>query len=188
MPGKSLPYYIRNASHVGFCLRFRRGLHQSCRRHRFIITRLAGFSGPFADVFVGDLHQSRRRNRLWTMYLAHYRLDPWWFHTVPGLTLKAGLRMTTASIDLIQDVDMHLFVDAEACDEPGYRFSIIRLANYSILFVRLLKPFFWNCRHSFRQIVRRWSSRSRKESQGKPTKNFRNVTYSNFHKFKNIRL
>ena len=107
-----------------------------------------------------------------TMCLAHYRLDPWRFHTVPGLTLKAGLRMTTASIDLIQDVDMHLFVEAEACDEPGYRFSIIRLANYSILFVRLLKPFFWNCRHSFRQIVRRWSSRSRKESQGKPTKIF----------------
>ena len=56
MPGKSLPYYIRNASHVGFCLRFRRGVHQSCRRHWFIITRLAGFSGPFADVFIGELH------------------------------------------------------------------------------------------------------------------------------------
>ena len=31
---------------------------------------------------------------------------------MPGLTLKAGLRMTKASIDLIQDVDMHLFVEA----------------------------------------------------------------------------
>ena len=73
-----------------------------------------------------------------TMCLAHYMLDPWRFHTVPGLTLKAGLRMTKASIDLIQDVDMHLFVEAgmrggvscvskrlaEASDEPdeeGYR-------------------------------------------------------------------
>ena len=44
--------------------------------------------------------------------LANYRLDPWRFHTVPGLTLSAGLRMTDAQIDLIQDPDMHLFVEA----------------------------------------------------------------------------
>ena len=127
-----------------------------------------GHSLTFSSGTSGDLHQSSVVNDV----PCSLQLDPWRFHTVPGLTLKAGLRLTTASIDLIQDVDMHLFVEAEACDEPGYRFSIIRLANYSILFVRLLKPFFWNCRHSFRQIVRRWSSRSRKESQGKPTKIF----------------
>ena len=79
-----------------------------------------------------------------TMCLAHYRLDPWRFHTVPGLTLKAGLRMTKASIDLIQDVDMHLFVEAgmrggvscvskrlaEASDEPdedGFRQFLLYL-------------------------------------------------------------
>ena len=67
-----------------------------------------------------------------TMCLAYYKLDPWRFHTLPALTLKAGLRMTKASIDLIQDIDMHLFVEAgmrggvscvskrlaEASDEP----------------------------------------------------------------------
>ena len=63
---------------------------------------------------------------------------------MPGLTLKAGLRMTTASIDLIRDVDMHLFVEAgmrggvscvskrlaEASDEPdeeGYRQFLLYL-------------------------------------------------------------
>ena len=44
--------------------------------------------------------------------LANYKLDSWRFHTVPGLTLAAGLRMTGAQIDLIEDVDIHLFIEA----------------------------------------------------------------------------
>ena len=44
--------------------------------------------------------------------LDNYKLDPWRFYTVPGLTLSAGLKMTNATIDLIEDVDMHLFVEA----------------------------------------------------------------------------
>ena len=79
-----------------------------------------------------------------TMCLAHYKLDLWRFHTVPSLTLSAGLRMTRASVDLIQDVDKHLFVEAgmrggvacvskrlaEACDEPdedGFRQFLLYL-------------------------------------------------------------
>ena len=66
------------------------------------------------------------------MCITFYGLDPWRFHTIPGLSLEAGLRMTKAKIDLIQDPDMHLFIEAgmrggvaciskrlaEASDEP----------------------------------------------------------------------
>ena len=92
-----------------------------------------------------------------TMCLAHYRLDPWRFHTVPGLTLKAGLRMTKASIDLIQDVDMHLFVEAgmrggvscvskrlaEASDEPdedGFRQFLLYLDANNLYGWAMSKP------------------------------------------------
>ena len=47
-----------------------------------------------------------------TLSLDNYKLDPWRFYTVPGLTLSAGLRMTNVTIDLIEDVDQHLFVEA----------------------------------------------------------------------------
>ena len=47
-----------------------------------------------------------------TLCIDNYKLDPWRFYTVPGLTLSAGLKMTNATIDLIEDVDMHLFVEA----------------------------------------------------------------------------
>lgn len=43
--------------------------------------------------------------------LDNYKLDPWRFHTVPGLTLSAGLRMTKARVELIRDPDMHMFVE-----------------------------------------------------------------------------
>ena len=46
------------------------------------------------------------------MCITFYGLDPWRFHTIPGLSLQAGLRMTKARIDQIQDPDMHLFVEA----------------------------------------------------------------------------
>ena len=66
------------------------------------------------------------------MCVNFYGFDPWRFYTIPGLSLEAGLRMTKARIGLIQDPDMHLFIEAgmrggvaciskrlaEASDEP----------------------------------------------------------------------
>ena len=46
------------------------------------------------------------------MCITFYGLDPWRFHTIPGFSLEAGLRMTKAVISLIQDPDMHLFIEA----------------------------------------------------------------------------
>ena len=76
--------------------------------------------------------------------LKNYKLDPWRFHTVPGLTLSAGLQMTNVAIDLIEDVDMHLFIEAgmrggvacvskrlaetsDDCDENGFRDFLLYL-------------------------------------------------------------
>ena len=76
--------------------------------------------------------------------LTNYKLDPWRFHTVPGLSLSAGLRITDVRIDLIEDVDMHLFVEAgmrggvacvskrltetsDAVDENGFREFLLYL-------------------------------------------------------------
>ena len=46
------------------------------------------------------------------MCLEHYKLDPWRYCTVPGLTWDAGLRMSGAKLKRIEDVDMHLFIEA----------------------------------------------------------------------------
>ena len=46
------------------------------------------------------------------MCLTNYSLDPYRFHTIPGLSLAAGLRMTRAYIDLMSDINMHLLVEA----------------------------------------------------------------------------
>ena len=51
-------------------------------------------------------------NAFRAMCLKNYQLDPWHFHTVPGLAWEAGLKMTRAKLDLLEEVDMHLFVEA----------------------------------------------------------------------------
>ena len=73
-----------------------------------------------------------------SLCITNYKLDQWRFFTIPGVSLSAGLRMTQKSVELIQDVDMHLFVEAamrdgvacvtkrlaersEEVDENGYR-------------------------------------------------------------------
>ncbi len=46
------------------------------------------------------------------MCLENYKLDPWRYCTVPGLTWDAGLRMTRVHLKRIEDIDTHLFIEA----------------------------------------------------------------------------
>ena len=46
------------------------------------------------------------------MCLENYKLDTWRYCTVPGLTWDAGLRMTGVQLKRIEDVDIHLFIEA----------------------------------------------------------------------------
>ena len=79
-----------------------------------------------------------------SLCITNYKLDPWRFFTIPGVSLSAGLRMTRTSVELIQDVDMHLFVEAamrggvacvtkrlaetsEEVDENGFRDFLLYL-------------------------------------------------------------
>ena len=47
-----------------------------------------------------------------SMCLKHYKLDPWRYCTAPGLAWDAGLRMTGVRLDLIENIDTHLFIEA----------------------------------------------------------------------------
>ena len=55
--------------------------------------------------------------------LEYYELDPAHYFTAPGLSWDAMLKMTSVKLDLISDVDMHLFV------EKGMRGGVSYIAN-----------------------------------------------------------
>ena len=42
----------------------------------------------------------------------HYELDPAHFYTAPGLSFQAALKMTKVEMELLTDVNMHLFIEA----------------------------------------------------------------------------
>ncbi len=42
---------------------------------------------------------------------ANYGLDPAYYYTSPGLAFDACLKMTKIKLELLQDIDMHLFVE-----------------------------------------------------------------------------
>ena len=44
--------------------------------------------------------------------MAHYGLDPVHYYTAPGLSWDAMLKMTEVELELLTDVDMHLFVES----------------------------------------------------------------------------
>ena len=46
-----------------------------------------------------------------TMCLQNYELDPVHSYTAPGLSWKAALKMTKVKLDLLTDVDQHLFIE-----------------------------------------------------------------------------
>ena len=43
--------------------------------------------------------------------LDYYELDPWHYFSSPGLRWDAMLKMTGIKLDLISDIDMHLFIE-----------------------------------------------------------------------------
>ena len=55
--------------------------------------------------------------------LNYYQLDPAHFYTAPGLSWAACLKMTKVELELLTDVDMHLFI------EEGLRGGISVICN-----------------------------------------------------------
>ena len=55
--------------------------------------------------------------------LNYYKLDPAHFYTAPGLSWAACLKMTKVELELLTDVDMHLF------NEEGLRGGISVICN-----------------------------------------------------------
>ena len=45
------------------------------------------------------------------MCLNNYELDPVHSYTTPGLTWKATLKMTKVKLDLLTDIDQHIFIE-----------------------------------------------------------------------------
>ena len=43
--------------------------------------------------------------------LSNYKLDPCHYYTAPGLAWDACLKMTGVELELLSDVDMHLFIE-----------------------------------------------------------------------------
>ena len=46
-----------------------------------------------------------------TTCLKYYKLDPLQYFTVPGLAWDTALKMTKVKLQLLKDIDMHLFVE-----------------------------------------------------------------------------
>ena len=44
--------------------------------------------------------------------MRHYDLDPAHFYTAPGLSWQAALKMTGVELELLTDIDQHLFVES----------------------------------------------------------------------------
>ena len=57
------------------------------------------------------------------MCLNYYQLDPCHYLSSPGLSWDAILKMTKIKLELISDVDMHLFI------EKGMRVSILYICK-----------------------------------------------------------
>ena len=43
--------------------------------------------------------------------LNYYKLDPFYFFSSPGLSWDAMLKMTEIELELINDIDIHLFIE-----------------------------------------------------------------------------
>ena len=44
--------------------------------------------------------------------MSFYKLDPAHFYTSPGLSWQAALKMTDVKLELLTDIDLHLFIEA----------------------------------------------------------------------------
>ena len=52
--------------------------------------------------------------------LDYYGLDPCHYFSSPGLSWDAMLKITEIELDLISDIDMHLFTEKETIDGISY--------------------------------------------------------------------
>ena len=70
--------------------------------------------------------------------LNSYGLDPVHFYTAPGLSWKAALKMTKVKIDLLTDIDQHLFI------EEGIRGGVAMICHrYAFLSIMFCFVFFF---------------------------------------------
>ena len=54
----------------------------------------------------------------------HYRLDPAWYYSAPGLAWDAALKITKAKLELLSDPDMLLMI------ESGIRGGIATISHH----------------------------------------------------------
>ena len=76
---------------------------------KFKITNLGQYHDLYlkSDVLLlADVFENFRK-----VCLEYYKLDPCHYFTAPGLSWDACLKMTGIELDLISDVDMHLFIE-----------------------------------------------------------------------------
>ena len=79
--------------------------------------------GDYTDVYViddvlklADIFENFRE-----MCLIHYKLDPCWYYTAPGLSWDAMLKITDISLQVIKDYDMYMFI------EKGIRGGMVKV-------------------------------------------------------------
>ena len=72
---------------------------------------------PIADVF----------EKFISTCLDYYGLDPCHYSSFPGLSWDAMLKMTRIELDLIRDIDMHLFIEKGMSGGVSY---IAKRSNY----------------------------------------------------------
>lgn len=63
------------------------------------------------------------------MCLENYKLDPVHSYTAPGLSWQAALRMTNVELDLLTDIDQHLFI------EEGIRGGVAMISHRYVTFI-----------------------------------------------------
>ena len=48
--------------------------------------------------------------------MQYYGIDPYNVYSTPGLAWNAMLKMTGIRLELLEDIDMHLFIENRVCD------------------------------------------------------------------------
>ena len=117
-------------------------------------------------LLLADVFQHYRQ-----VIMKNYGLDPTHFYTAPSLSWSAGLKFTKVKLEIPQDIDMHLFVDA------GLRGGISMVCNsFARANNRLMKEFDPTIQQSFIKFIDANNLYGWAMSQILPTGNFKWVT------------